>query len=85
MTQANATVLGDYFLLCDFISVPAADSVGLNGTVLEPALQCTLPNDGGSLTTSTITSSTITTTPLTTTSTTKPRRTLTARVFTDNL
>ncbi len=72
VTQANATVQGDYFLLCDFISVLAADSVGLNGTLLELALQCTLPNDGGPLTPT----PTTTTTPATTTSTTTSRATL---------
>ena len=72
VTQANATVLGDYFLLCDFINVPAADSVGLNGTLLQLALQCTLPNDGGPLTPT----PTSTTTPTTSTSTATSRATL---------
>ena len=47
IAQLITAVLGDTFLLCDFINVPAADSVGLNATLVELALQCTRPNDGG--------------------------------------
>lgn len=62
-TQLNTSINGNHFLVCDFFDVVAAGTVGLNGTDVERAFQCTLPNDGPStITTSSSSSSTTTST-----------------------